>query len=119
VFKSVQVVFRRIGQVYAKRRPTLGAPGEFQVWPRAGRYLLQKFFGYASLQACSRGEMPIGQNQASPQVALLVSSIITCDPAHPAPNALRAYNGSFTHACTLEAMRTREPAGHADDMTQP
>src|SRR5262245_65605075 len=28
VFKCVQVVFRRIGQVYAKRRPTLGARSE-------------------------------------------------------------------------------------------
>jgi hypothetical protein len=54
-----------------------------------------------------------------PKSPCLRRVIITCDPAHSAPNALRAYNGSSTHACTLEAMRTREPAGHADDMTQP
>src|SRR2546422_1933812 len=33
--------------------------------------------------------------------------IIAYNRGHPAPSALRASNGSATHACTLEAMRTQ------------
>jgi hypothetical protein len=33
--------------------------------------------------------------------------IIACNRTHPAPNALRTPDGSATHACALEAMRTQ------------
>src|SRR5262249_16837642 len=33
--------------------------------------------------------------------------IIACNRAQPAASALRAYNGSSAHYCTLEAMRTQ------------
>src|SRR2546428_8631591 len=33
--------------------------------------------------------------------------MIDCNRAHPASSATRASNGSSTHACTLEAMRTQ------------
>src|SRR5262249_38365859 len=69
--------------------------------------------------AQSWGKAYWSESGASPRLPCLRRVIITCDPAHQAPNALRAYNGSSTHDCTLGVMRTREPAGHADDMTQP
>ena len=67
----------------------------------------------------SWGKAYWSESGAPPKAPCLRRVIITCDPAHQAPNALRAYNRSSTHACALEARRTREPAGHADDMTQP
>jgi hypothetical protein len=63
----------------------------------------------------------VGKEEAdiSPNVSSLRRVIVTCDPAHPAPCALWASNESSTHACAQEAMRTREPTDHADDMTRP
>jgi len=107
VFKSVQVVFRRIGQVYAKRRPTLGARGEFPAWPRAGRYLLRKIFGHVSLPACSRGEKPIDRNHKSPEVISHGLGDYCLRSRAFGPSALRASDEPSARDCTLEAMHTQ------------
>src|SRR5438093_1446911 len=63
--------------------------------------------GYASLPARSGGERRIDQNQTHPKSCRSRRVIITCNPAHPVPSALRTSNASSVHACTPEAMRTQ------------